>query len=128
MREIHAAIERFDLALARLEAAVERRVSDRPVKEPSEQDDAAGLIARLRRENEALRAARAEEAELRGAALRRVDVAIAALEAAVSSRATGEAAAGRSRAMFGDVEPESPRAEGTTRGDGPARQGRAAAS
>lgn len=99
MREIHAAIERFDTAIARLEAALEDRAKA-PAVAP---DDAAGLIDRLRRENEALRAARAREAELRGAALRRVDVAIAALEAALAGRGAETAASGRSRAMFGEA-------------------------
>lgn len=101
MREVHAAIERFDMAIARLESALEARGATAAPTAPAAPDDPAGLIDRLKRENEALRAARAREAELRSAALRRVDVAIAALEAALSSRVGGEAV-GRSRAIFGD--------------------------
>ncbi len=140
MREVHAAIERFDMAIARLESALDSRDSQAAPAASSSPEDTSGLIERLRRENEALRAARSREAELRGAALRRVDVAIAALEAALSSQAGG-AAKGRSKAIFGDLsgaataadgdKPAATKREAKTRDamqrEKPARQGRAAA-
>ncbi len=142
MREVHAAIERFDMAIARLESALETRASEAAPVAASTPEETSGLIERLRRENEALRAARSREAELRGAALRRVDVAIAALEAALSSQAGG-AAKGRSKAIFGDlsgaeaaIEPDGEKPAATKREtktrdvmqrEKPARQGRAAA-
>lgn len=140
MREVHAAIERFDLAIARLEAALDARRSGAAPAAPASPEDTTGLIERLRRENEALRAARSREAELRGAALRRVDVAIAALEAALTARGVS-APEGRSRAMFGEQasavgDGEAEPAEGAKKPAKPrdaagrdkaARQGRAAA-
>ncbi len=91
MNALEMSMARFAAALARLERGA-ARVAGR--------DDAirvqASAIARLKRENEQLRAAQAEEARLRDETLAQVDRAMAAVEQALSGRgalASGSGAA-----------------------------------
>lgn len=78
MEDLEMAMARFTAALARMERAA-ARVAGR--------DDAvrvqAAAIARLKRDNEQLRAAQAEEAQLRDETLAQVDRAMAAVEQAL---------------------------------------------
>lgn len=88
MDDLEMAMARFTAALARMERAA-ARVSGR--------DDAirvqAAAIARLKKENEELRAAQIEEARLREETLAQVDRAMAAVEMALYGRALNGAAA-----------------------------------